>query len=263
MKLKEKLLSSVEKPVEMSAISSKPGQGCNSCDSFLLYRKPDINLNQGGNVGHFSQPGKVHKGRDMDQDLNNYRKEAGVGFSSSTNISNHSDLLESGKVVRRALSEGQFPIMSSLSDTLEAAWTGESHPGSIKENGYVVPDSAVEDSSTLVQSVSLDSDLENYAKEGGGIEVARSFVPALPTKGPDNVENSTGWVGMPFLNFYASLNKNSSLNAQKLGTVAEYNPVHVLSFRELERQGGARLLLPVGVNDTVVPVYDDEPTSII
>ncbi|KAK9274873.1 hypothetical protein L1049_022127 [Liquidambar formosana] len=265
MKLKEKLLSSVEKPVEMSAISSKPGQGFNSCDSFLLDTKPDINLNQGGNVGHFSQPGEVHKGRDMDQDLNSYRKEDGVGISSSTNISNHSDLLESGKVVRRALSEGQFPIMSSLSDTLEAAWTGESHPGSItlKENGYVVPDSAVEDSSTLVQSVSLNSDPENYAKEGGGIEVARSFVSALPTKGPDNMENSTGWVGMPFLNFYASLNKNSSLNAQKLGTVAEYNPVHVLSFRELERQGGARLLLPVGVNDTVVPVYDDEPTSII
>ncbi|KAK9281069.1 hypothetical protein L1049_003962 [Liquidambar formosana] len=68
---------------------------------------------------------------------------------------------------------------------------------------------------------------------------------------------------MPFLNFYRSLNKNFVGSAQKLDTLGEYNPVYVSSFRELELQAGARLLLPVGVNDTVIPVYDDEPTSVI
>ncbi|KAA8534726.1 hypothetical protein F0562_029832 [Nyssa sinensis] len=77
------------------------------------------------------------------------------------------------------------------------------------------------------------------------------------------MDYSMEWAETPFLNFYLSMNKNSLSHAFKLGTVSEYNPVYVLSFRELLRQGGARLLLPVGVNDTFVPVYDDEPTSII
>ncbi|KAA8541582.1 hypothetical protein F0562_022734 [Nyssa sinensis] len=68
---------------------------------------------------------------------------------------------------------------------------------------------------------------------------------------------------MPFIDFYRSLNKNFLGSAQKLDRFGEYNPVYVSSFRELKLQGGARLLLPVGVNDIVVPVYDDEPTSVI
>ncbi|XP_057504407.1 1-phosphatidylinositol-3-phosphate 5-kinase FAB1B-like isoform X2 [Actinidia eriantha] len=60
-----------------------------------------------------------------------------------------------------------------------------------------------------------------------------------------------------------SLNKNFLASSQKLYAFGEYNPVYVSSFWELELQSGARLLLPVGANDIVVPVYDDEPTSII
>ncbi|CAI0418872.1 unnamed protein product [Linum tenue] len=83
------------------------------------------------------------------------------------------------------------------------------------------------------------------------------------TKGPDDAEESVSWLRMPFLNFYRSLNKNFLASSEKLDTLNEYNPVYVSSFRQLELKGGARLLLPVGVNDTVIPVYDDEPTSII
>jgi 1-phosphatidylinositol-3-phosphate 5-kinase len=77
------------------------------------------------------------------------------------------------------------------------------------------------------------------------------------------MEDYMSWLRMPFLNFYRSLNKNFLTSSEKLGTLGEYNPVYVSSFRSLELQGGARLLLPVGVNDTVIPVYDDEPTSLI
>ena len=41
----------------------------------------------------------------------------------------------------------------------------------------------------------------------------------------------------------------------------EHIPVHIHSFTDLERQAGSKV--PLGVNDTVVPVYDDEPSSII
>ncbi|KAI4377028.1 hypothetical protein MLD38_014723 [Melastoma candidum] len=54
----------------------------------------------------------------------------------------------------------------------------------------------------------------------------------------------------------------STVQFEKFG-ISEYNPVYVRSVWELERRTGARLLLPVGLKNTVVPVYDDEPTSII
>jgi 1-phosphatidylinositol-3-phosphate 5-kinase len=58
------------------------------------------------------------------------------------------------------------------------------------------------------------------------------------------------------------LNTNSG-TAPTFGTLADYNPVYISLFRELSQQGGARLFLPTGVNDVVIPVFDDEPTSII
>lgn len=122
--------------------------------------------------------------------------------------------LKSENTVQRVVSDGQFPMVANLSDTLDAAWTGESHPGNVTP------------------------------------------------KESDNLDNSASWLRTPS-SFYQSLGKSTLWNAQKLDTVAEYNPVFVLSFREVERQVGARLLLPVGVNDAIVPVYDDEPTSII
>ncbi|XVF35214.1 hypothetical protein REPUB_Repub18cG0126200 [Reevesia pubescens] len=256
-KLGLKPVSSVEKLVEMN-VSPKPSKAFSSCDSALVETKPDININQGGNSGEINKPGGDYKEKGMDQEFTN-RKEAEPSLSFSANTSEKSDSLESGKVVRRALSEGEYPIMPNLSDTLEAAWTGESHPASIapKENGYSVPDSVVADLSTAV-----NSDLGNHTSDRGEVEVARSPQSALPTKGLESMEKSRSWSSMPFPNFYSSFNKNSSFNAQKLN-ISEYNPVYVSSFRELERQSGARLLLPIGVNDTVVPVYDDEPTSII
>ncbi|OMO86387.1 Zinc finger, FYVE-type [Corchorus olitorius] len=255
-KLGLKPVSSVDKLVEMN-ISPKLSKSLTSSNSALVETKPDININQGGNAGEISEPGGDHKERGMEQELNN-RKEAEPSISDA-NTSEKSDSLESGKVVRRALSEGEFPIMANLSDTLEAAWTGESHPASTvpKENGYSVPDSVVADTSTA-----LNSDMGNHTSDRGEAEVAPSPQSALPTKGSENLEKSMSWASMPFPNFHSSFNKNASFNAQKL-SISEYNPVYVSSFRELERQSGARLLLPVGVNDTVVPVYDDEPTSII
>ncbi|XP_007012516.2 PREDICTED: 1-phosphatidylinositol-3-phosphate 5-kinase FAB1A [Theobroma cacao] len=256
-KLGLKPVSSVEKLVEIN-VSPKPSKALSSCDSALVETKPDININQEGNTGEISEPGGDHREKGMDQDLNS-RNEAESSLSCSANTSEKSDSLESGKVVRRALSEGEFPIMANLSDTLEAAWTGESHPASVgpKENGYSVSDTVVVDLSTAA-----NSDMGNRTSDRGEVEVACSPQSALPTKGPENMEKTMSWASMPFPNFYSLFNKYSLFNAQKL-CISEYNPVYVSSFRELERQSGARLLLPIGVNDTVVPVYDDEPTSII
>ncbi|KAK8975722.1 hypothetical protein V6N11_057565 [Hibiscus sabdariffa] len=91
------------------------------------------------------------------------------------------------------------------------------------------------------------------------VEVAHSPQSALPTMGLETMEKSMSRASMQFPIVYNSFNKKSLFNAQKLN-IGDYKPVYVLSFRELERQSGARLLLPIGVtvNDAIVPVYDDE-----
>ncbi|CAL5328749.1 unnamed protein product [Camellia sinensis] len=261
-KPKEKSVCSSDRPVEMNA-TSKPGKrfsSFSSCDSFLLDGKPDINLNQWGSLCMTNQPNEIRKGEDMDHDLD--CREAEVYLSSGRTMTDQTNNMESVKNVRRVLSEGQFPIMENLSATLDAAWTGENHPGGItpKENGREYANKVMEGSSDVVDSVAANSDLKNRTDDQDGAKVAHSLGFSVPLK---EQKNSMSWVGMPFLNFYHSLNKNSSLNAQIVGKVSEYNPVYVKSFWEMVRQGGARLLLPVGVNDTVLPVYDDEPTSII
>ncbi|MFQ6642764.1 hypothetical protein Gotur_018666 [Gossypium turneri] len=246
-KLGLKPVSSVEKFVEMN-VTPKPSKAFSSFSSAVVETKPDIDINHGGNADEISKPGGDHKERGMDQDFQ--EKESEPSLSSSATNS-----LESAKVV---LPEGEFPVMANLSDTLEAAWTGKSHPASVvpKENGYSVPDSVITDVSAAV-----NSDLGICASDSNEVEVAHSPQSALPVKGLEN-KKSMSQASMPSPNVHNSFNKKSLINAQKL-SIGEYNPVYVSSLRELERQSGARLLLPIGVNDTVVPVYDDEPTSII
>ncbi|XP_074280820.1 1-phosphatidylinositol-3-phosphate 5-kinase FAB1B-like isoform X1 [Silene latifolia] len=161
--------------------------------------------------------------------------------------------IEPESAVRRILSTGQFPVSGNLSDTLDAAWIGEGH--SEKEND-------VTDSSSLVRSLTVSPTSEKGDRDEADIRRASSF--ALPGKIFDNLDNPTNWPRVvPFVNIYQPIGKSTSLNIQKLGTVENYSPVFVYSLRELERVCGGRLLLPVGINDTVLPVYDDEPTSAI
>ncbi|KAL2481918.1 1-phosphatidylinositol-3-phosphate 5-kinase FAB1B [Abeliophyllum distichum] len=82
-------------------------------------------------------------------------------------------------------------------------------------------------------------------------------------KGYNDLENPSSWMRVPFLTLYHSFNKNSSTNSSKLGKIGDYNPAYISTLRELVHQGGIRLLLSVASGDTVVPVFDDEPTSII
>ncbi|GLT74224.1 hypothetical protein SLA2020_460320 [Shorea laevis] len=253
-KLGLKPASSVEKLTEIN-VSPKPGKALNNCDP--IETKPNMSLNHGGSSDNGIELGENHKDGSMDQDMDK------PSHSPSVISGDKSEPLESGKVVQRAHSEGEFPVMGNLSETLEAAWTGGSQPASIsaKENGYSFPDSTLIDPSPVVNTVAVNSDLGVRKIYQGGPGVACSSQSASPTKKPENVENSMNVARLSSSNSYSSFGKISSLNAQKL--VGDYSPSYVLSFRELEKLSGARLLLPVGVNDTVVPVYDDEPTSII
>ncbi|KAF8025937.1 hypothetical protein BT93_F2693 [Corymbia citriodora subsp. variegata] len=251
---KEKTITSVEKVVE-TAVPSNTSKGFSSCDSFLMEKKPLVSLNQVENGSEGSESNGGLKMKNSDQDLNN-KKQYHTSVSSSATIGN-SDPLESGKIVRRALSEGEFPIVANLSDSLDAAWSGESHLSTVAPE--VNSNSAAASSSSVSISANARSESDVQGSEQNG-KPNTSSTTVFPLKGGDN-SNSLTSVGMGIPNIYSSFNTYTAYY-QKLG-IGEYHPMYVLSFWESERQSGARFFLPVGFNDTVVPVYDDEPTSII
>ncbi|KMT04736.1 hypothetical protein BVRB_7g169170 [Beta vulgaris subsp. vulgaris] len=182
--------------------------------------------------------------------------------STSTGIYEQSDRLEYGPTVRRALSDSHF---LNLSDTLDAAWTGKTQPGVglSRDNNFSLTGSISVDSQLAVVAERLA--LENRVEEKGVAKVTSSPSPVASTnsKGSDSAEDTISWLGMPFLNFYRSLNKNFLGSAQKLDSFGGCNSTYISSARELGLQGGAKWLLPEGPYETVIPVYDDEPTSII
>ncbi|KAH0849825.1 hypothetical protein HID58_096063, partial [Brassica napus] len=115
-------------------------------------------------------------------------------------------------------------VMKNLSATLDAAWIGERQTsGEIPTNTKILlPPSNF--------STFPPIDLPEQQNE---FKVAYPVSPALPSKDYESSEYSVSWLGVPFLNFYRSINKNFLLSSQKLDTFGE----HSLSiFHLLERQ---------------------------
>uniref|UniRef100_A0A803KQV4 1-phosphatidylinositol-3-phosphate 5-kinase n=1 Tax=Chenopodium quinoa TaxID=63459 RepID=A0A803KQV4_CHEQI len=177
-------------------------------------------------------------------------------LSASTGNFEPLDPLDCGSTVRRAASDSQF--IDTL-NRLDAAWTGKTHPGvGIKENSLSLMGSTSVDSSlaVVVERLALESRVEE--KGVAKATSSSSSVASTNSKGSVSGEDTISWLGMPFLNIYRSVNKNFLGNTQKLS-----NSMYISSARELGLQGGAKWLLPEGSNDPVIPIYDDEPTSII
>ncbi|XP_059302981.1 1-phosphatidylinositol-3-phosphate 5-kinase FAB1B-like isoform X1 [Lycium ferocissimum] len=239
-----------------------PSKWPNSSKSVSAILKAGENGDEGKRVSQNSHVDAVHQesviGCDADCGI---EKPPGLPVATKSFCVSHAD--ESILQGRRALSKGQFPNMESLSDTLEAAWTGET----TSVVGVLKGGTCKSSEPLLVDTLTTGSAEKVYTEDHGveeqsGTKVSQSPL-LLSSKGSENMEDVGSWLGMPFISFYRTLNKNFLPSAQKLDPLGGYNPVYISSFRETDAQTGARLLLPVGVNDTVIPVYDDEPTSII
>ncbi|XP_073048299.1 1-phosphatidylinositol-3-phosphate 5-kinase FAB1B-like [Primulina eburnea] len=228
----------------------KTGETLCTVESIPVDAKPDQSPDEEVSNRQSDSSEVVHQRTDVSLSSDHANQDPTTIFV-GVNTTSESDPLESNISVHRSLSDGQTLIC--LSDTLEAAWTGENHPGTgIPKNNNFSESLEADTSSTVAIS-------ENFNVEDSGEDLSMSKV----SRGSDNLEDTVSWLGMPFISFYRSLNKNFVGTTQKLDTLGEYDPVYISSFRESELQGGAKLLLPVGINDTVIPVYDDEPTSIV
>ncbi|EPS70417.1 hypothetical protein M569_04338, partial [Genlisea aurea] len=184
-----------------------------------------------------------------------HRNQSPLVLTALKKANSVSDPLVSGVKVRRALSEGQSPIC--LSDTLDAVWTGQSPSGLATP----VNNSSMEANTPEVSSSRWEVE-DSIAREDVTTPKVSLSPPSIFTKRCDNFEESVSWLGMPFLSFYRSY-KNLLGGSQKLDTIKEYDPAYISSFRNSEDEGGGCFLLPIGVNDAVIPVYEDEPTSVI
>ncbi|KAG7577217.1 FYVE zinc finger [Arabidopsis thaliana x Arabidopsis arenosa] len=245
-------------PLAKSQTLPEMNAGTNS-----LLTGSEVNLNpDGDSTGDTGSLNNVQKEADTNSDLNQEKNDGGE-VSPSKTLPDTSYPLENKVDVRRTQSDGQI-VMKNLSATLDAAWIGERQTSvEIPTNNKVLlPPSTMSNSSTFppISEGLMPIDLPEQQNE---FKVAYPVSPALPSKNYENSEDSVSWLSVSFLNFYRSINKNFLLSSQKLDTFGEHSPIYISSFREAELQGGPRLLLPVGLNDIVVPVYDDEPTSMI
>ncbi|XP_057548776.1 1-phosphatidylinositol-3-phosphate 5-kinase FAB1B-like isoform X2 [Amaranthus tricolor] len=170
------------------------------------------------------------------------------------------DPLACGSTVRRAVSDSQF---INISDTLDVSYLGKTRPGIgvRKDNSYTLMGSISVDSSlaTVVERLAL----KNQAIEMGFVKASSSSSPVASTssKGSDNAEDTLNRLKIPFLN--RALNISYHGSHQNFDRFCEYKPTYVLSARDLGSQDAVKWLLPEGPSETVVPIYDDEPTSII
>ncbi|XP_062211485.1 1-phosphatidylinositol-3-phosphate 5-kinase FAB1B-like [Phragmites australis] len=162
---------------------------------------------------------------------------------SSVSVSGESVPLETDLVARRTLSEGQFPSLLDVTNALEVKWIGKDDPVSSKV--------------TMPDSIASSEDSEEHMGD-----VTLSYASVLLNKLGDSAEDHSSWIGVPFLQFYRSLNKQWN-RSNRFDALNDYSPVYISFLKAMERQIGPKFLFPIGINDTVVGVYDDEPTSII
>ncbi|CAA7401172.1 unnamed protein product [Spirodela intermedia] len=141
--------------------------------------------------------------------------------------------LVSHRGLRRVLSDGQFPVLANVSDRLNAI-CGEKGPATFE----IIASDFSNVCETALGAVAESSSEDN---SDGSTPLPRPPLPAT-TGGGDVVEMS----------LHQSFSKGSGGIGSRFDPSDGYNPAD-----------GARLLLPIGVNDLVIPVYDDEPTSII
>ncbi|MQL93056.1 hypothetical protein Taro_025686 [Colocasia esculenta] len=245
---KEKL-DSTDKLVDLNS-APEPQRRVPSIDSLPLDAKAEEPLKVTMNPVN-SQEGS----HELPMDMGAIEEKLSQSYVPSMNIVQQLDNPASDAVAHVAPSEEQCPTVADISDTLDAKWTGE--------NGTAVSENGTSESSVVCEGATGTSDSEEHSDGQGVADTAHSVSSPPPTKGDESVDNDLSWIRMPFQSLYQSFNKISSGNISRFDALHEYNPLYISSFCELERSSGARLLLPLGVNDTVIPVYDDEPTSII
>ncbi|KAL0441307.1 UNVERIFIED_CONTAM: 1-phosphatidylinositol-3-phosphate 5-kinase FAB1B [Sesamum radiatum] len=158
-------------------------------ESIAADTKPEQNPDHGVSDMPNNHSEVSHRGNDVFVN-SDHGNQNPLALSDGTQTTDESDPLVSGATVRRALSDGQAP--DSLSDTLDAAWTGESHPstGIPKNKSF---SGSVEAHTPSTVRVSDKLDVEDHKDDLTMSKVSQS--PSVSsTKGSDNAEDNVSWL---------------------------------------------------------------------
>ncbi|XP_042398155.1 1-phosphatidylinositol-3-phosphate 5-kinase FAB1B-like isoform X1 [Zingiber officinale] len=180
-----------------------------------------------------------------DQQKLDLEHESTKVLSTSTTASNQTDFLESHDGPHRVVSVGQYPIMDELSNTLDAKWIGENGPTLVDASKLNL--SGLDDTTHIESSENVE---ESYHIDSNSTSTNTS-------RSCEHIEDVSVFIKTSVSDLYASLNKDID------GFLSAYHPESIHVFKELLQKGWGRLFLPLGVNDTAIPIYDDEPTSVI
>ncbi|KAH9305646.1 hypothetical protein KI387_010050 [Taxus chinensis] len=213
-------------------------------------------------------------------------------FMETDDARGRKDCFEGDLGFHTTLSEGNFLKVVDLSDTLDAAWTGKgpsivAQAVKITSQGQEVgpagpaieiahtdiepafknEPSQVEKGAILPMVKTESMDHNANVQDKSEPERIRVSAPSSPVKSSDFSDEYGSWIGASFSDLYKTYIKSfqGSLSGfpPRLDSLGNYIPSFVSSVSQLGDQGGARLSLRPGVDNIIIAIYDDEPTSII
>ncbi|KAK1323180.1 putative 1-phosphatidylinositol-3-phosphate 5-kinase FAB1D [Acorus calamus] len=126
-------------------------------------------------------------------------------------------------------------------------------------HGFPITSEAPRNSQSITDRELKVEELDNtvFSEQHPGITVSEN---SLSTK----VEEGEDWIWTPFSEIRKAYRKDLHRGySQKFEFIHSYSPLHLSPMDQLATQERARLHFPVGSDDNVVSVYEDEFTSII
>ncbi|KAK9115379.1 hypothetical protein Syun_022176 [Stephania yunnanensis] len=162
---------------------------------------------------------------------------------------------------------------SSLSDKIDSAWTGTSQPLQKSQPVHVSPidgglNNLLDNPSyrkvlAPVRVYSFDSALRLHEKSRRALSPTASHLSSARSFHASGEYGSMVRDPVPNILKTLSLSQNTPRESQKLNFILKSMPSFISSASNIAGEGG-RLLIPhFGHTNMVIPVYDNEPTSII
>ncbi|KAH7433884.1 hypothetical protein KP509_07G091000 [Ceratopteris richardii] len=182
---------------------------------------------------------------------------------------------EGGFGVHKSFSEDHFSTFENVSATLDAAWIGENQSESELSSDMLLNEkekenAELEDFVGVSRQSSSDTSEEGspvYSPQdlnlSGDFCLTSTLTSAAKTGEVSDIE---GWVGAPYSSFQSGYNVNADMSTPIIVSKAEGHPSSLPAVSSVE-QGKAKsgVVEPLfsEIEEPVVSVYDDEPTTVI
>ncbi|CAN8235640.1 unnamed protein product [Cochlearia groenlandica] len=192
--------------------------------------------------------------RSLDPSKTDHRRQDGQEDGEGISHSN----AEGSKDIDKTLSPG-----SSLSERIDSAWLGSFHT---LEKAETIAETEAANNSPLkrlarpIRVQSFDSALRFQERIQKGLPPSSLYFSSLRSFHASGEYRNM--VRDPVSNVMRTYSQMLPLKVQKLDLIVGSTPTYVSSASQMA--GGARMLIPQrGLNDIVVPVYDDDPGSVV